>query len=174
MTHRMPRKNRHEKNVPKHKKCSGTFSFIVREILFYLATSHPFFMAFRLKSQRTIHASMPAGAWLPASTTWEVLPGIPVPYRTGARREDGRSGKTMSACFLHWSHSERALYSCPATGPSMRARRTLFQGRRTVCYEKRPIPLKPGFTGLLLSGRVSLCNEKRHKQKKPLRFLARA
>ena len=36
----MPRKNRHEKNVPKHKKCSGTFSFIVREILFYLATSH--------------------------------------------------------------------------------------------------------------------------------------
>ena len=40
MTHRMPRKNRHEKNVPKHKKCSGTFSFIVREILIYLATSH--------------------------------------------------------------------------------------------------------------------------------------
>lgn len=35
----MPRKNRHEKNVPKHKKCSGTFSFIVLEILFYLATS---------------------------------------------------------------------------------------------------------------------------------------
>ena len=39
LTHRMPRKNRHEKNVPKHKKCSGTFSFIVLEILFYLATS---------------------------------------------------------------------------------------------------------------------------------------
>lgn len=40
LTHRMPRKNRNEKNVPKHKKCSGTFSFIVREILIYLATSH--------------------------------------------------------------------------------------------------------------------------------------
>ena len=42
----MPCKNRHEKNVPKHKKCSGTFSFIVREILFYLATSQrgPFFL----------------------------------------------------------------------------------------------------------------------------------
>lgn len=36
----MPCKNRHEKNVPKHKKCSGTFSFIVREILIYLAPSH--------------------------------------------------------------------------------------------------------------------------------------
>ena len=35
----MPCKNRHEKNVPKHKKCSGTFSFIVREILIYLAPS---------------------------------------------------------------------------------------------------------------------------------------
>lgn len=91
----MPRKNRHEKNVPKHKKCSGTFSFIVREILIYLAPSQPpcpcaaaargrarhrrhnkhagfsaesgnghdlwgscpFFMAFHLKSQRTIHAA---------------------------------------------------------------------------------------------------------------------
>ena len=31
-----------KKNVPKHKKCSGTFSFIVREILIYLAPSHPF------------------------------------------------------------------------------------------------------------------------------------
>ena len=40
LTHRMPCKNRHEKNVPKHKKCSGTFSFIVREILIYLAPSH--------------------------------------------------------------------------------------------------------------------------------------
>lgn len=39
LTHRMPCKNRHEKNVPKHKKCSGTFSFIVREILIYLAPS---------------------------------------------------------------------------------------------------------------------------------------
>lgn len=39
LTHRMPRKNRHEKNVPMHKKCSGTFSFIVREILIYLAPS---------------------------------------------------------------------------------------------------------------------------------------
>ena len=44
LTHRMPCKNRHEKNVPKHKKCSGTFSFIVREILIYLAPSHSSFV----------------------------------------------------------------------------------------------------------------------------------
>ena len=35
-----PHKNLNSKNVPKQKKCSGTFSFIVRGILISLATSH--------------------------------------------------------------------------------------------------------------------------------------
>ena len=61
LTHRMPCKNRHEKNVPKHKKGSGTFSFIVREILIYLAPSQLFSSFVTAHNRKLIRSSAQDG-----------------------------------------------------------------------------------------------------------------
>ena len=56
----------------------------------------PVFYGFPSEIAENDTCSMPAGAWLPASTTWEVLPGIPA-SRTG--REHGeRMGALAKPC----------------------------------------------------------------------------
>ena len=70
----MPRKNRHEKNVPKHKKCSGTFSFIVLEILFYLATSHgPSPTACHMARPATQNARRVVAKWSQSQKKWDTV-----------------------------------------------------------------------------------------------------
>lgn len=81
----MPCKNRHEKNVPKHKKCSGTFSFIVREILIYLAPSHPATVLARLTWASKLNQGAEPGAVVKKELA---LSGIQRPLYPGELGED--------------------------------------------------------------------------------------
>ena len=138
----------YSKNVPKQKKCSGTFSFLLREILISLATSHLRPGGTRRRIQalqdlRRLGRDMPSPTGCPYGKTGAQSP---------ADMKKGLTALPVSPCFL-WSqlrdlNSWPADYESAALPTELSWREGNNASNQAACQEKKYVFLYCPFFSL--------------------------